>query len=81
MFIFIVKEHHYSKVNKNHLKNKMKWDLITQLVGLGGVVATYLPQDSRFTGSNPTEVNGFFQDVKVLSTSPPGGTFSWGSRV
>ena len=32
-------------------------------------------------GSNLTEVNGFFQDVKILSTSSPGGTLSWGSRV
>ena len=29
----------------------------------------------RFGGSNPAEVDGFFQDVKILSTSPPGGTF------
>ena len=28
----------------------------------------------------PTEVNGFFQDLKILSTSPPGGTLSWGSE-
>ena len=35
----------------------------------------------RFVGSNLTEVDGFFQDVKILSTSPPGGTLSWGSRV
>ena len=27
-------------------------------------------------GSNPAEVDGFFQDVKILSTSRPGGTFS-----
>ena len=32
-------------------------------------------------GSNPTEVDGFFQDVKILSTSPPGGTLSWGSWI
>ena len=29
-------------------------------------------------GSNPAEVDGFFQDVKVLNISPPGGTLSWG---
>jgi hypothetical protein len=23
----------------------------------------------------------FFQDVKILSTSPPGGTLSWGSEI
>ena len=31
--------------------------------------------------TNPAEVDGFFQDLKLLSTSPPGGTLSWGSRV
>ena len=29
----------------------------------------------RFSGSNPAEVDGFFNNVKILSTSPPGGTF------
>ena len=42
---------------------------------------TCLPQGPRFTCSNPAEVDGFFQNVKILSTSPPGGTVSWGSRV
>ena len=36
------------------------------------------PRDARFAGSNPAEVDGFFQDVKILSTSPQGGTLSWG---
>ena len=34
-----------------------------------------------FAGSSPAEVDGFFQDVKLLGTSTPGGTSSWGSRV
>ena len=51
------------------------------LVGLGGLGVTCLPQDPRFAGSNLTEVDEFFQDVKILSTSPLGGTLSWGSRV
>ena len=38
-------------------------------VGLGGLGITCSPP-----GSNPAEVDGFFQDVKILSTSPPGGT-------
>ena len=50
-------------------------------VGLGGLGVTFSPRDPRFGDSNPTEVNGFFQDVKILSTSPSGGTLSWGSRV
>ena len=34
---------------------------------------------SRFVGSNPAEVdNRFFQDIKILSTSPLGGTLNWG---
>ena len=52
-----------------------------ELVGLGGFGVMCSPQDPRFAGSNPTEVDGFFQDVKILSTSPPGETLSWGSRV
>ena len=46
------------------------------VVSLGGLGVTCLPQDPRFASSNPTEVDGFFQDVKILSTSPPGGTLS-----
>ena len=44
--------------------------------GLGGLRVTCLSQDPRFAGSNPSEVDGFFPDVKILSTSPPGGTLS-----
>ena len=32
-------------------------------------------------GSNRAEVGSFSLNVKILSTSPPGGTLSWGSRV
>ena len=32
------------------------------------------PRDLRIAGSNPTEVDGLLQDIKILSTSPPGGT-------
>jgi hypothetical protein len=31
-------------------------------------------EDPMFMGSNPTEVDGLFQDVKVLSARPAGGT-------
>ena len=44
-----------------------------QDVGLGGLEVTCSPRDPRFEGSNPAEVDGFFQEVKILSTSPPGG--------
>ena len=46
--------------------------------GPGGLGVTCSPRDPRFAGSNPADVDGFFQDVKILSTSPPGGTLSWG---
>ena len=36
-------------------------------VGIGGLGITCSPRDPRFAGSNPAE------DVKILSTSPPGG--------
>ena len=50
-------------------------------VDLGGLGVTCSPRDPRFAGSNPAEVDGFFQDVKILNTSPPGGTLNWESRV
>ena len=50
-------------------------------VGVGGLEVTCSPRDPRFAGSNPAEVVGFFQNVKILSTSPPGGTLSRGFRV
>ena len=43
-------------------------------VGLGGLGVTCSLRDPRFAGTNPAEVDGFFQDVKILITSPPGGT-------
>ena len=48
-------------------------------VGIGGLEVLCSTRDPRFAGSNPAEVDDFFQDVKILS--PPGGTLSWGSRV
>ena len=54
---------------------------VVSTVGLGGLRLRCSPRDPRFAGSNPSEVDGYFQDVKILSTSPPEGTISWGSRV
>ena len=45
-------------------------------VDLGGLGVTCSTRDPRFAGSNPAEVDKFFQDVKIL-----GGTSSPGSRV
>ena len=54
---------------------------LVSFVGLGGLGVTCSPRDPRFVDSNSAEADGFFQDVKLLSTCPPGGTLSWGSRV
>ena len=54
---------------------------LAYLVGLGGLWVSYSLRDPRFVGSNPAEVDRLFQDVKVLSTSTPGGTLSRWSRV
>ena len=35
-------------------------------VGLGGLGVPFSPRDPRFAGSNPAEVDGFFQDAQVL---------------
>ena len=40
-------------------------------VGLSGLGVMCSPRYPKFMGSNPAEVNGFFPDVKILSTSPP----------
>ena len=40
-----------------------------------GNVLTLRSKVRRF---KPSWGHGFFQDVKILSTSPPGGTLSWG---
>ena len=47
-------------------------------VGLGGLEVTCSPRDLTFAGSNSADVDGFFQGVKILRTSPPGRTLSWG---
>ena len=48
------------------------------VVCLGGNV---LVSRSKVRGFKPGWGWWSFQDVKILSTSPPGGTFSWGFRV
>ena len=47
-------------------------------LGLGGLVVMCSPRDPRFAGSNQAEVDGFSQDIKILSPSLAGGTLSWG---
>ena len=57
------------------------WTLNINQIGLGGLGVPCTPRDPKFAGLNPAEVDGFFQDVKILSTSPPGRTLSGGSRI
>ena len=45
-------------------------------VGLG---VTCSPRDPRFASSSPAEVDGFFQDVKIVSTGPAGKSAISGS--
>ena len=75
------KQFHEKTSKKRHRFSKMNKILMNCTVGLGGLGVTCSPRDPRFAGSNPTEVDGFFQNVKILSKSPPGGTLNWGSRV
>ena len=68
------------------MKNLDSWlnssvDITYIKIGLGGLGITCSPRDPRFAGSSPAEVDGFFQDVKILSKSPPGGNLSGGYRV
>ena len=48
------------------------------LCNLDDLGVTCSPRDPRFAGSNPAEIDEVFQDVKILITSPPGGTLSRG---
>ena len=47
---------------------------------IGGLGVTCYCRDLKFAGSNPTKVDGFFHNVKILSTNPPGGTLSRRSK-
>ena len=57
-------------ISEKHLVGVFKF-----YVGFGGLGVTCLPRDPSFAVSNPAEV------VKILSTSPSGGTVSRVSRV
>ena len=59
-----------SILNSKYLHNR---------VGLGDLGVKCSPRDPRFAGSYPAEVDEFFQDVEILSTSTLAGTLSWGS--
>ena len=66
-------------VNTAQRKRRRKPQQSWKNVGLGGPGVPCSLRDPRLAGSNPAEVDGFFQDVKILTTSPPGGTLGWSS--
>jgi hypothetical protein len=43
-------------------------------VGLGGLVASCLPLDPKFAGSNPDEDEGFLRAIQIRRTT-------WGSKA
>ena len=77
--------HHISpegmRLNKREVLNWMSACMTDvratySIVGLGSLGVTCSPRDPRFAGLNLAQVDEFFQDVKILSTSPPGGILS-----
>ena len=48
------------------------------VVGLDGLGVTCSPRDPRFADTNPTEVDGFFQDIKNLEHKSSGRGFKLG---
>ena len=62
-------------------EDNIRKDLKEIGVGLSGLGVTSSPRDPKFAGSNPGEVDEFFQDVKILSISHPGGSLSLGSGI
>ena len=68
-----------SPVNVQGIESETHWLLFTirPRWSRGNVIASI----SRFACSNPTEVDGFFQDLKIPRTSRPGGILRRGSRV
>jgi hypothetical protein len=47
--------------------------LMICLVALGGLVASCLPLETRFAGSNPAEADGFLKEIKIHTTTSFGG--------
>ena len=72
-------DNYVQMILKHHLLKG--YEVIIHSIDLGDLGVTYSPRDPRFASLNPVEVDGFFQDVKILSTSLPEETLSWGSRV
>jgi hypothetical protein len=63
-------------IHNCHLKNSsFNGD---NFFGFGSLGVT--PRDPRLVGSNPAEVDGFFQDKKILITSTLGGLYAVGPK-
>ena len=59
----------------------MKFLIIIIIIINAVIIINVVVRDPRFAGSNSVEVDGFFENVKILCTSPTGGTLSRGFRV
>ena len=57
---------------------ELRRQLISNSVGFGSLGVTCSPRYPRFAGSNPAEVNGFFQDVKTIEHKSSGRNFKLG---
>ena len=61
------KKNEFEKANlcsRGHYFNRRpQFTVLIIIINLGGLGVTRSPRDSRFAGSNPAEVDGFFQDV------------------
>ena len=58
---------YYRLINHvNAIQRAYERECGTRDVGLGSLGVTCSPRDPKFASSNPAEVDGFFQDVKIL---------------
>ena len=62
------------------MEKKIKISTLATEVGLGGLGVKCSPRDPRYADSNPTELDEFFQDVKILSSKSSGRDFKLGVR-
>ena len=72
------KFHLMDRIPPHQQTNKKHHAQMTSHVGLGGLGVTCSPRDPRFAGSNPADVDGFFQDVKNPEHKSSGRDFKQG---
>ena len=67
-----------SEISSSSLKNRPLIKIYSTYsrpgIGLGLSRGNVLASRAKIPGLKPAEVDGIFQDVKILSTSPHGGT-------